>query len=88
LASPTHTIRQAKADKSALTSLFWALANETELVKPEKLGIIGRDNFDFIPGADPETLMRQDRRQHTRRCRSGVRLLPEGKAAQSDLRHY
>jgi hypothetical protein len=35
--------------------LLAALKGETEPVKPDKLGIIGKDNLDLIPDADPET---------------------------------
>jgi hypothetical protein len=44
-----------KPDKPAFASLLWKLQSETEPVKPEKLGVIGKANLDIIPGADPET---------------------------------
>jgi hypothetical protein len=45
----------SKADKAAFMGLLAALKSETEPVKPDKLGIIGRDNLDLIPDSDPET---------------------------------
>jgi DNA topoisomerase VI subunit B len=47
----------AKADKAAFVKLLDALKSETEPVKPDKLGIIGRDNLDLIQDTDPETFV-------------------------------
>jgi DNA topoisomerase VI subunit B len=47
----------AKADKAAFVRLLDSLKSETEPVKPDKLGIIGRDNLDLIQDADPETFV-------------------------------
>jgi hypothetical protein len=47
----------AKADKAGFARLLAALKRETEPVKPDKLGVIGRDNLDLIPNADSETFV-------------------------------
>ena len=47
----------AKADKATFVKLLDALKSETEPVKPDKLGIIGRDNLDLIQDADSDTFV-------------------------------